>query len=186
MKIRPALLLALLVALILAVPASADPQEPRLPAGTESPELLAKVASTFAMRPVFIRCETRPAWNSNPNAQGSWGYTFLFGDAAYLAPLACEGALHEADLTWPAWTRALGALVLTHESYHMRHWPWRAYEARVECQAIRHFRVAVQLLGGSAEEATNLLPYALSIHWRVAAKVPVYNLTSCRVPNYWH
>jgi hypothetical protein len=167
------LLLVVLLALAIAPAAAAD-------------EGLDRFASTIAMRPVHVNCPTREEWNHDYFAQGTWGYTFMSSDETWVAPLVCGGALHEADSTWPAWQRALGALVITHESYHLRLWTWRGDEGRVECAAIRHFKVAVQLLGGSRADADFLLPYALALHWRIAAKFPEYDHRACKVPNFWH
>jgi hypothetical protein len=65
-------------------------------------------------------------------------------------------------------TDALAVLALVHETYHVRHWKWRQNEARVECQAIRHFRVGVQVLGGSPQLADRLLPFGREWHDRIA------------------
>jgi len=71
-------------------------------------------------------------------------------------------------------------LTLVHESYHVRHWRWRLNEARVECQAIRHFRVGVRVLGGSQELADRLLPLGLSWHDQIAQD-PTYRLAPCKL-----
>jgi hypothetical protein len=78
-------------------------------------------------------------------------------------------------------TDALAVLTLLHESYHVRHWRWKLNEARVECQAIRHFRVGVQVLGGSPQLADPLLPFGREWHDRIA-RDPAYHLTSCEAP----
>jgi hypothetical protein len=78
-------------------------------------------------------------------------------------------------------TKALAVLTLIHESYHVRHWQWRLNEARVECQAIRHFRVGVRVLGGSQQLADQLLPLALLWHNRIAEN-PAYYFASCALP----
>jgi hypothetical protein len=54
-------------------------------------------------------------------------------------------------------------------------------EAHVECQAIRHFRVGVQVLGGSQQLADRLFPLALAWH-DVITKNPSYYLASCELP----
>ena len=77
--------------------------------------------------------------------------------------------------------KALAVLTLVHESYHVRHWSWRLNEARVECQAIRHFRVGVRVLGGSQQLADRLLPFALAWHVELA-RDSVYQLPACRLP----
>ena len=62
-----------------------------------------------------------------------------------LTPLVCAGALAIADgrRATPPWQMALGALALIHEAYHLRIWNHRLDEGRVNCQAIRHFKVGV-------------------------------------------
>lgn len=157
-----------------------------LPAAAGADDGLNHVASIFAQRAITVETPTPAEWNTNFFAQGTWGYTFLFSDSVNVAPKVWNGAEHAADPKWPAWQRALGVLVITHESYHLRNWGWAANEGRVECAAIRHFKVAVQLFGGTRADADFLLPYALSIHWRIAGRYPAYNYRNCRVPNYWH
>jgi hypothetical protein len=78
-------------------------------------------------------------------------------------------------------TKALAVLALVHESYHVRRWRWRLNEARVECRAIRHFRVAVQVLGGSRALADRLFPLGLAWHYHITSN-PSYYQPSCDVP----
>jgi len=94
-----------------------------------------------------------------------------------LCPILDDLSGSSADDT----TKALAVLTLIHESYHVRHWSWRLNEARVECQAIRHFRVGVQVLGGSQQLADRLLPFGLEWHDRIA-RDRAYYLASCEVP----
>jgi len=51
----------------------------------------------------------------------------------------------------------------------------------VECQAIRHFRIGVRVLGGSQQLADQLFPLALTWHDRITQN-PAYYLASCVVP----
>jgi hypothetical protein len=151
-------------ALIAAAPASAY----------ERPALLERVASVFALRPAEVRCPSflewtsDPIWGTGPNQQRAWGYTDMIDEYVVLQPTLCAGALSVTDPTVPAWERATGVLVrvLVHESYHLRHWPLRRNEGKVECQAIRNFRRGAELLGASPELANDLLPYALAAHAR--------------------
>jgi hypothetical protein len=99
-----------------------------------------------------------------------------------LHPALCAGALAVADPGVPVWQRAMGVLVLVHEAYHLRRWAWRRNEARVECQAIRHFRVGARLLGASPELANELLPVALAAHARMVKLFPEYNDPTCKLP----
>lgn len=154
---------------------------------------LASVASVFAMREVRAECLTREAWNSDSLAQGSWGYVLGpdFADSTSIAPLMCEGAARVTDESLHPWQRAYGVMVLVHESYHLRHWRHNHDEGRVNCQAIRHFKVGVQLLGGTKELADRLLPYALDMYWRTAYKTRNldgggYHWSGCKVPKWFH
>lgn len=173
-------MLAAIFALVLSLGSSAQ-------AYTTYPEL-DRVASTFAMRPVTVQCPTRDEWNKDMIAQGSWGYVWLGTDYTTMAPLMCEGALAITlgETTLHPWQRALGALVLIHESYHLRKWNWNGDEGRVQCQAIRHFKVGVQLLGGTKAEADLLAPYAQAFNWKLAAINPAYWYKACKVPWWYH
>jgi hypothetical protein len=99
-----------------------------------------------------------------------------------LHPRLCAGAAAIADSSVPAWQRATGVLVLVHEAYHLRHWPFRRNERKVECRAIRNFRRGAELLGASPELANDLLPYALAAHDRMVRLFPEYRDPTCRLP----
>ena len=86
----------------------------------------------------------------------------------------CEGALGVGSAEVPAWQQALGALVLTHEAYHLRHWRHRRDEGKVECQALVYFREAAQRLGASPAQARRPLAYALALHEHKARLFPQY------------
>jgi hypothetical protein len=154
----------------------------------DRPPLLERVASVFAMRPAELRCPTSeewvddPIWGTGPNTSRAWGYTDMVNDRIVLHPALCVGAGAISDPTLPAWQRATGALVLVHEAYHMRFWRWRRDEAKVECQAIRHFVTAAQMLGASRELANDLLPFALAAHARMVTLYPQYRDRRCRLP----
>ncbi len=158
-----------------------------------APLTLSGVASRFAQRPVEVRCyepgeRTDDPRYFDPSLIGAWGYVWIGDNVENMAPEVCEGALAIADpaSSVAAWKQALGALVIAHESYHLRlNLGNRGNEAATECRAIRHFKYTVQFLGGSPSLAERLLPYALSIHWRIAARYPEYYQESCVVPNYW-
>jgi hypothetical protein len=170
--------LALLVVLVVARPASAY----------DRPALLERVASVFAQRPAEVRCPSMdewtgdPIWGTGPNPQRAWGYTDMVDEYVVMHPSLCAGAEAVGDPSLPPWTRATGALVLVHEAYHLRHWRLRRNEAKVECQAIRHFTAGARLLGASAELANDLLPYALAAHDRMVRLYPEYRDPTCRLP----
>jgi len=154
----------------------------------DRPLLLERVASYFALRPAEVRCPSMeewtsdPIWGTQPNPQRAWGYTDMVNDHIVLHPALCAGALAVPDATVPAWQRATGVLVLVHESYHLRRWKWRRSEAKVECQAIRHFTTGAELLGASSELANDLLPYALAAHERMVRLFPEYLDRGCKLP----
>jgi hypothetical protein len=144
----------------------------------DRPLVLERVASFFALRPAEVRCPSPeewasdPIWGTAPNPQRAWAYTDMVNEHIVLHPALCAGAGAVQDATVPAWQRAAGVLVLVHEAYHLRRWKWRRSEAKVECQAIRHFTTGAQLLGASPELANDLLPYALAAHARMLKLFP--------------
>jgi hypothetical protein len=154
----------------------------------DRPPLIEQVASTFALRPVDVRCPTMQEWvgdsiwGNGPNPQRAWGYTDMINDFSVIQPLLCAGAAAVTDPAVPAWQRATGVLVLVHESYHLRRWKWRRSEPRVECQAIRHFVAGAELLGAPPELADDLLPYALAAHASMTRLFPNYDDRRCKLP----
>jgi hypothetical protein len=154
----------------------------------DRPPLIEHVASLFALRTVDVRCPTMKEWVSDPiwgnalNPQRAWGYTDMVNDFSVIHPLLCAGAAAVTDTAVPAWQRATGVLVLVHESYHLRQWSGRYSEAKVECQAIRHFRQGAELLGASPELANDLLPYGLAAHDRMVHLYTSYRNRACKLP----
>jgi hypothetical protein len=126
---------------------------------------LEQVASRFANGPAEVRCPSMeewiadPIWGTDPNPQRAWGYTNMLREYIALHPALCAGALAG-----------------------LRRWRWRRDEAKVECQAIRHFTVGAQLLGASRQLANDLLAYALAAHARVVTLFPEYYDRTCRLP----
>ena len=149
---------------------------------------LEHAASVFAMRNAEVRCPSNdewiddPIWGTSANPSRAWGYTDMVDDYIVLHPALCAGALAVADPAVPAWQRATGVLVLVHEAYHLRRWALRRNEAKVECEAIRHFTVGARLLGASPELANELLPFALAAHARMVRLFPEYRARRCRLP----
>jgi hypothetical protein len=137
-------------------------------------------------RPAQVRCPDSPEeWNFDlgdpADAEEIFGRTLVESAVVEfrsdLCPILDNLAYSSADDS----TRALAVLTLVHESYHVRRWAWRLDEARVECQAIRHFRVGVRVLGGSQQLADQLFPLALHWHTEITRN-PAYHLASCNVP----
>ena len=178
-----------LVALLLPVSALAFTTDSRLN----------KVAQIGHKQEVHVQCY-KDMEADDPKIFGAWGYTkFMDDHTIYMTDEPCQGALailNHSDKT-PLWMQALGALVLDHESFHLRldlggnpgiwgsHPTGRWNEAATECRAIRHFMYYVHFLGGSDALAMQLQPYAWAIHWREVAVFPEYNLSGCNVPWWW-
>ncbi|HET9674847.1 MAG TPA: hypothetical protein VFP31_08535 [Gaiellaceae bacterium] len=153
----------------------------------ERPGELERVAAVFALRDAEVRCPSTDEWIGDPVWGGptqprAWGYTNMIREHIVMHPTLCAGATAVDDTTLPGWQRATGVLVLVHEAYHLRRWGGRWDEARVECRAIRHFRVGAELLGASTEVANDLLPYALAAHQRMVTLFPNYRDPSCKLP----
>jgi hypothetical protein len=165
-------------------PANADT------ATSTDPHLAAFVQVFANGTPAQVRCPDSPEeWafdlgvqpDSAINTNDVYGRTFTSTEVVEfrsdLCPILDNLASSSADDS----TKALAVLTLVHESYHVRHWNWRLNEAKVECQAIRHFRVGVRVLGGSQQLADQLFPLALFWHNKITRN-PVYFLASCEVP----
>lgn len=170
---------ALLAALALAAPTAAY----------DRPPLLERVAAAFALRPAEVRCPSMTEWINDPiwgmswlTPQRTWGYTDMVNEHIVLHPTLCAGAASITNLELPAWERAVGALTLIHEAYHLRLWVYRRNEGEVECRALRDFTRGAQLLGASPELANDLLPYALAAHARMLKLVPEYRTRKCKLP----
>lgn len=152
------------------------------------PPLLEDVAAHFALRPAEVRCPSMeewvgdPIWGTAPNPARAWGYTDVVHEHIVLHPALCLGALAVSDPALPSWQRATGTLVLLHEAYHLRRWKWWGNEAKVECQAIRHFTTGARLLGATPELANELLPFALAAHARMITLFPQYRDRTCKLP----
>ena len=159
---------------------------PRAAAYERSSEL-DRVASIFALRAAEVRCPSTEEWIADPIWGGptearAWGYTNMIREHIVLHPALCAGAMAVNDTALPSWQRATGVLVLVHEAYHLRRWGRRWDEARVECRAIRRFRIGAELLGASREVANDLLPYALAAHQRMVTLFPNYRARRCKLP----
>lgn len=154
-------------------------------AATTPPELN-QVSSIFANGrawPVYC-VDTEDELAEGLLDEWSWGFTEMALEYVVLRSDLCPAAEHPEDETLSPYTRAIGVLALIHEAYHVRAWAWRWNESRVECQAIRHFRVGVKLLGGSQDTADELYPYALMFHYLIARPGGVYYWPACRVPEW--
>lgn len=179
---RAALIFALLALLVPLSARGDDAEFPPPPALHYAP--LDAAASAIAKRDVTVRCPTDAEADADGVLQsGAWGYVwFRWGepavDYAIVKPYICADALHlsQAD----EWDAALAVLVIVHESWHLRDIYKNESEAVTECRAIKSFERGVQLLGGSAQLARNLLGEALAIHryWLPA----IYQLKGCRLP----
>lgn len=148
------------------------------------PTALGEVASAFASRPVAVVCRSMV---EDPTFVEAWGYVYAPAEdqyELYMHQTLCRSSL-AVDLDAPGVSdryKALGAAVLTHEAYHLRRLPLNNNEAKTECRAMRHYDVALALLGAEPETITRLLPLMLKEHFYLIAQVPAYGLKGCSVP----
>jgi hypothetical protein len=188
MNAQRTLVPALALVLAIAAPATArmNPR-PAPPRGTSA--TLNCLASTFAMRPVEVVRWDLSVDAPSPETIGAWAYVDrpLAMQTMMFDPRVADGALAVAhhDESVPMWQRAIGVLSIVHESYHLRHWGGAVSERRAECQGIRHFRVAAEMLGASRSEVDALYPYAAAAHFRLGQLNPKYADPACEVPWYW-
>jgi hypothetical protein len=158
----------------------------RAQAYTTDPHIAAFVQVFANGTPAEVRCPESPEdWShdlGDPlNPEEVYGRTFTGTEVVEFRSDLCPVLANLAGSSADDSTKALAVLSLVHESYHVRHWRWRLDEAHVECQAIRHFRVGVRVLGGSQQLADELFPFALIWHNRIT-EGPAYYLPSCMVP----
>ena len=162
-------LLSLVVAFVLIPSASAY----------EVPGRLNEVARVYSLGVGEIRCPSREEWEADWASSFGWAYTDVRRDYTVLGPVVCTGALGVGSADVPAWQQALGALVLTHEAFHLRHWRYRRNEGKVECQALANFRDAARRLGATAAHAEDLYAYALAWHGYKVRLFPQYRDPKC-------
>jgi hypothetical protein len=166
-------LLRSLVAALLLVPSAT---------AHEVPNELNEVARAYSLGVGEVRCPSRAEWDQDWASSAGWAYTNVREDYAVLAPVVCRGALGMGRTDVPAWQQALGALVLAHEAFHLRHWRFRKDEGKVECQALANFRDATRRLGATAEQAEDLYAYALALHDYKVRLFPQYRDPKCVIP----
>jgi len=181
---RLALVLLLLATAALAAtarPAAARPLfnlEPRLE----------PVASEIAGRPLTVTCY-RHGEPNDPWQWGAWAYVGLYDSTVNLSQEVCDGALAimEQDVTTPLIEQALGALALTHESFHLRlalPFARRASEAQTECRAVKRVRETMLELGATSGLADALMPWALAVHFKEMSLSAAYDWPGCQVPYF--
>lgn len=153
---------------------------------------LTAVAATIANRPLTVLCY-RHGEPGDPLLWGAWSYVGLFGTTVNLSKEACDGAVAivEHNVSTPLIDQALGALSLTHESFHLRldlPFARRASEAQTECRAVKRVHQTMLELGASPALADELLPWALALHFKKTTLSKAYDWPSCRVPvfdSFW-
>jgi hypothetical protein len=161
------------------------------PLATEAQQL-EPAASAIAGRPLMVLCY-RHGEPGDPLLWGGWAYVDLFRSTVNLSKEACEGALAiaEHDVSVPLIQQAVGALSLTHESYHLNlslPLARRASEGQTECRAIKRVRQTMLELGASPGLADVLLPWALAAHFKKTTISRRYDWPGCRVPvfaDFW-
>src|SRR5262249_26503803 len=149
---------------------------------------LEPVASAIAGRPVTVACY-RHGEPKDPWQWGAWAYVNLFDPVVNLSQEACDGALAivDGDASTPLIEQALGALALTHESFHLRlELPFarRASEAQTECRAVKRVDQTMLDLGATTALADTLMPWALAIHFKETSLSASYDWPGCRVPYF--
>jgi hypothetical protein len=147
---------------------------------------LEPAASAIAGRHLTVLCY-RHGEPGDPLLWGGWAYVDLFRTTVNLSKEACEGALAIAnrDMSVPLIEQAVGALSLTHESYHLNlslPLARRASEGQTECRAIKRVRQTMLELGASPGLADVLLPWALAAHFKKTTISRRYDWPGCRVP----
>ena len=147
--------------------------------------VLDALASHWAQRSVTVECPaTEETWNADPRGYDAFGYIWPDANWTRVEPHVCAEALKAADengITDAAIAAAI--LIITHESWHLRLWPWRMDEGRVECQAIRHFRQSVEMLGVTDRpHIDELYSYAWAFDAREAALFSAYRWRGCKIP----
>jgi hypothetical protein len=148
----------------------------------EVPTKLNEVAHVYSLGVGEVRCPSREEWAEDWASSFGWAYTDVRADYTVLGPVVCTGALGVGSADVPLWQQALGALVLTHEAFHLRHWRFRRNEGKVECQALANFRDATRQLGATAAQAEDLYPYALALHGYKVRLFPEYRDPKCVIP----
>jgi hypothetical protein len=151
-------------------------------AAYEAPSGLNDVAHAYSLGMGEVRCPSRAEWDEDWASSFGWAYTNVREDYTVLGPVVCAGALGVGSADVPVWQQALGALVLTHEAFHLRHWRFRRHEGKVECQALANFRDAARRLGATAPQAEDLYPYALALHSYKVRLFPQYKDPTCVIP----
>ena len=148
----------------------------------ETPARLQTVARVYSLAVGEVRCASEAEWDADFASAMGWAYTNVRDEYTVLGPRVCAGALGVGTTEVPLWQQALGALVLTHEAFHLRRWRFRGDEGKVECQAIVYFKDAAQRLGATAAQADDLYPYALALHAYQLRLFPQYRDPGCVVP----
>jgi hypothetical protein len=146
------------------------------------PSKLNEVAHVYSLGAGEVRCPSHEEWAEDWASSFGWAYTDVRADYTVLGPVVCAGALGVGSADVPLWQQALGALVLTHEAFHLRHWRFRRNEGKVECQALANFRDATRRLGATAAQAEDLYPYALALHGYKVRLFPEYRDPKCVIP----
>jgi hypothetical protein len=183
--------LAVSCALTFAAAAPARGTVAAQPLASEAQQL-EPAASAIAGRPLTVLCY-RHGEPGDPLLWGGWAYVDLFRSTVNLSKEACEGvlAIADHDVSVPLIQQAVGALSLTHESYHLNlslPLARRASEGQTECRAIKRVRQTMLELGASPGLADVLLPWALAAHFKKTTISRRYDWPGCRVPvfaDFW-
>jgi hypothetical protein len=151
-------------------------------AAYDTPARLNEVARVYSLGVGEIRCDSQAEWNADRASRFAWSYTNLRHDYSVVPPFLCEGALNVGGSAVPLWQQAAGTWTLVREAYHLRHWRFRRDEAKVLCQALVYFTEAATRLGATEQQAHELYPYALALHWQTTQLYPWYRDPTCVIP----
>jgi hypothetical protein len=184
-SIRTTLLVGLL-ALVFSSSASADVKSDPFADTDLTFPALNDLASHWAERNVVVECPASlESWIADKDADGAWGYTLHDADWTRVQAGLCEAAAAVAHPDYDGiapWFVAIAVHVITHEAWHLRLWPGRDDEARVECKAIKSDRQSFLRLGATPEQADDLYSWAWAFHIRQSALFPAYSLKGCHAP----
>ena len=142
------------------------------------------VASHFAMRDVRVLCRNE---DEDTYLVWAWGYVnwpIAEQTDTKIHEKLCLGAL-AIDLDVPEvpdWQKALGVMVIVHESFHLKHVRNALSEKITECRAFRKYDEAFRLLGAEPAVMARLMPLAIARHFWFLREIPKYDLKSCETP----
>ena len=166
------ILLALVVALVLVPNAS----------GYEVPSRLNEVARVYSLGVGEVRCPSRAEWDEDWASSLAWAYTNIREDYIVLSPVVCTGALGVGSADVPLWQQALGALILTHEAFHLRHWRFRRHEGKGGVPGPRELQGRHAATGSDGRTSRGSLPLRAGVARLQSQALPTIQGSDVRDP----